>query len=86
MLFRSSPQTDNSCVTFQVLHEEYYNVFGNSELHDEAVHDDGKIAYKFDFLWGGNMISEQVIKNPCKSESEYASYPHHLSVSTSISH
>ena len=39
-----SPQTDNSCVTFQVLHEEYYNVFGNSELHDDPEHDDGKIA------------------------------------------
>nr|UGV45468.1 MAG: ORF1 [Torque teno virus] len=29
-----SPQTDNPCVTFQVLHEEYYNVFGNYGLFD----------------------------------------------------
>nr|UGV43781.1 MAG: ORF1 [Torque teno virus] len=47
-----SPQTDNSCVTFQVLHEEYYNVFGNSELHDEAVHDDGKISQFENWLYG----------------------------------
>nr|UGV45214.1 MAG: ORF1 [Torque teno virus] len=27
-----SPQTDNPCYTFQVLHEEYYNVIGTSAL------------------------------------------------------
>nr|UYM03292.1 MAG: ORF1 [Anelloviridae sp.] len=26
------------------------------------------VEYKFKFLWGGNMIPEQVIRNPCKTE------------------
>uniref|UniRef100_A0AAU8H446 Capsid protein n=1 Tax=Alphatorquevirus homin18 TaxID=3048419 RepID=A0AAU8H446_9VIRU len=29
-----SPQTDNPCTTFQVLHEKYYDVFGNYGLTD----------------------------------------------------
>ncbi len=31
-----SPQTDNPCFTFQVLHEEYYNVLGTSVLDQQT--------------------------------------------------
>ena len=34
--------------------------------------------YRFDFLWGGNMISEQIIKNPCRDEGMEPSYPGRL--------
>nr|UGV43607.1 MAG: ORF1 [Torque teno virus] len=33
-----SPQTDNPCFTFQVLHEEYYNVLGTSVLDQPTTY------------------------------------------------
>nr|UYM03172.1 MAG: ORF1 [Anelloviridae sp.] len=61
----------------QVMHD--FTLTGPFSYKDDYANTTFTAKYKFDFLWGGNMISEQVIKNPCKSESEYASYPHRVS-------
>ena len=32
--------------------------------------------YKFKFLWGGNLIPQQVVRNPCKSDGRFDIDPH----------
>nr|UGV43575.1 MAG: ORF1 [Torque teno virus] len=32
--------------------------------------------YKFRFLWGGNLIPQQVVRNPCKSDGRFDIDPH----------
>nr|UGV43225.1 MAG: ORF1 [Torque teno virus] len=49
----------------QVMHDLY--VAGPFSYKDDLKSFTINTTYKFKFLWGGNMIPEQVIKNPCKT-------------------
>nr|UGV43273.1 MAG: ORF1 [Torque teno virus] len=56
----------------QVLHDLY--VTGPFSYKDDLKSFSVNAKYKFKFLWGGNMIPEQVIKNPCKNEQSAFTY------------
>ena len=48
---------------------------GPFSYHDELVSTQLTAKYTFDFMWGGNMISTQIIKNPCKDSGLEPAYP-----------
>lgn len=60
----------------QVMHD--ITITGPFSYKDDLVMTELAAKYRFDFLWGGNMISEQIIKNPCKDEGLDPSYPSRL--------
>ena len=60
----------------QVMHD--ITITGPFSYKDDLVMTELPAKYRFDFLWGGNMISEQIIKNPCKDEGLEPSYPSRL--------
>nr|UGV43383.1 MAG: ORF1 [Torque teno virus] len=57
----------------QVMHD--ITMTGPFSYHDELVSTQLTAKYKFDFMWGGNMISSQIIKNPCKDTDMDTTYP-----------
>nr|UGV43286.1 MAG: ORF1 [Torque teno virus] len=57
----------------QVMHDIYLT--GPFSYKDDLKCTELTAEYKFKFLWGGNMIPEQVLKNPCKSEGSAHTYP-----------
>lgn len=61
-----------SCQT-QVMHD--ITMTGPFSYHDELVSTQLTAKYTFDFMWGGNMISTQIIKNPCKDSGLEPAYP-----------
>nr|UGV45127.1 MAG: ORF1 [Torque teno virus] len=56
----------------QVLHDMY--ICGPFSYKDDLKSTVLTAEYKFRFLWGGNMIPEQVIRNPCKAEGAGSGY------------
>lgn len=60
----------------QVMHD--ITLTGPFSYKDDLVMTELAAKYRFDFLWGGNMISEQIIKNPCRDEGMEPSYPSRL--------
>uniref|UniRef100_A0AAU7SSC6 Capsid protein n=1 Tax=Alphatorquevirus homin21 TaxID=3048423 RepID=A0AAU7SSC6_9VIRU len=48
---------------------------GPFSYKDDLVMTDFNMKYKFDFMWGGDMISEQIIKNPCRESGMEPTYP-----------
>lgn len=48
---------------------------GPFSYKDELVSTQLTATYKFDFMWGGNMISEQIIRNPCTQPGLAPAYP-----------
>lgn len=57
----------------QVMHD--ITMTGPFSYKDELVNTELTATYKFDFMWGGNMISEQIIRNPCVQPALAPSYP-----------
>uniref|UniRef100_A0AAU7SSJ1 Capsid protein n=1 Tax=Alphatorquevirus homin21 TaxID=3048423 RepID=A0AAU7SSJ1_9VIRU len=57
----------------QVLHDLYLT--GPFSYKDDLKSFSFNAKYKFSFLWGGNMIPQQIIKNPCKKEESTFTYP-----------
>jgi hypothetical protein len=57
----------------QVMHD--ITMTGPFSYHDELVSTQLTAKYTFDFMWGGNMISTQIIKNPCKDSGLEPAYP-----------
>nr|UPW35085.1 ORF1 [Torque teno virus 24] len=57
----------------QVMHD--ITMTGPYSYHDDLVSTQLTAKYKFDFMWGGNMISTQIIKNPCKDTGLDPAYP-----------
>lgn len=57
----------------QVTHD--ITMTGPFSYHDELVSTQLTAKYTFDFMWGGNMISTQIIKNPCKDSGLEPAYP-----------
>nr|UGV44628.1 MAG: ORF1 [Torque teno virus] len=57
----------------QVFHD--ITMTGPFSYKDELVSTQLTATYKFDFMWGGNMISEQIIRNPCTQPGLAPSYP-----------
>lgn len=57
----------------QVMHD--ITITGPFSYHDELVSTQLTAKYTFDFMWGGNMISTQIIKNPCKDSGLEPAYP-----------
>lgn len=57
----------------QVMHD--ITMTGPFSYKDELVSTQLTATYKFDFMWGGNMISEQIIRNPCTQPGLAPSYP-----------
>uniref|UniRef100_A0AAU8H4C7 Capsid protein n=1 Tax=Alphatorquevirus homin21 TaxID=3048423 RepID=A0AAU8H4C7_9VIRU len=57
----------------QVMHD--ITMTGPFSYKDELVSTQLTATYKFDFMWGGNMISEQIIRNPCAQPGVAPAYP-----------
>lgn len=57
----------------QVMHD--ITMTGPFSYRDELVSTQLTAKYTFDFMWGGNMISTQIIKNPCKDSGLEPAYP-----------
>lgn len=60
----------------QVMHDIV--MCGPFSYKDDLANTTFTCKYKFDFLWGGNMISKQVLKNPCNRGEELTTYPHRV--------
>lgn len=60
----------------QVMHDLV--MCGPFSYKDDLANTTFTCKYKFDFLWGGNMISKQVLKNPCNRGEELTTYPHRI--------
>lgn len=60
----------------QVMHD--ITKTGPFSYRDELVSTQLTAKYTFDFMWGGNMISTQIIKNPCKDSGLEPAYPGRL--------
>uniref|UniRef100_A0AAU7SSV4 Capsid protein n=1 Tax=Alphatorquevirus homin21 TaxID=3048423 RepID=A0AAU7SSV4_9VIRU len=60
----------------QVMHD--FSLTGPYSYKDDLQSTVLTVFYKFHFLWGGNMIPEQVIRNPCKADGLDATYPSRL--------
>lgn len=60
----------------QVMHD--ITITGPFSYRDELVATQLTAKYTFDFMWGGNMISTQIIKNPCKDSGLEPAYPGRL--------
>lgn len=60
----------------QVMHD--ITITGPFSYRDELVATQLTAKYTFDFMWGGNMISTQIIKNPCKDSGLEPAYPSRL--------
>lgn len=57
----------------QVMHD--ITMTGPFSYRDHLVSTQLTAKYTFDFMWGGNMISTQIIKNPCKDSGLEPAYP-----------
>lgn len=57
----------------QVMHD--FVLTGPFSYKDDLANTTLTARYKFKFKWGGNIIPEQIIKNPCKREQSLGSYP-----------
>ncbi len=57
----------------QVMHD--FVLTGPFSYKDDLANTTLTARYKFRFKWGGNIIPEQIIKNPCHREQSLASYP-----------
>lgn len=57
----------------QVMHD--FVLCGPFSYKDDLANTTITARYKFRFKWGGNIIPEQIIKNPCHREQSLASYP-----------
>lgn len=57
----------------QVMHD--FVLCGPFSYKDDLANTTLTARYKFRFKWGGNIIPEQIIKNPCNREQSLASYP-----------
>nr|ANQ39342.1 ORF1 [Torque teno virus] len=57
----------------QVMHD--ITITGPFSYKDGLVSTQLTATYKFDFMWGGNMISEQIIRNPCTQPGVAPTYP-----------
>lgn len=57
----------------QVMHD--FVLTGPFSYKDDLANTTITARYKFRFKWGGNIIPEQIIKNPCSREQSLASYP-----------
>lgn len=57
----------------QVMHD--FVLTGPFSYKDDLANTTITARYKFRFKWGGNIIPEQIIKNPCRREQSLASYP-----------
>ena len=57
----------------QVMHD--ITKTGPFSYRDDLVSTQLTAKYTFDFMWGGNMISTQIIKNPCKDSGLEPAYP-----------
>lgn len=57
----------------QVMHD--FVLCGPFSYKDDLANTTLTARYKFRFKWGGNIIPEQIIKNPCQREQSLASYP-----------
>ena len=57
----------------QVMHD--FVLTGPFSYKDDLANTTLTARYKFRFKWGGNIIPEQIIKNPCQREQSLASYP-----------
>ena len=57
----------------QVMHD--FVLTGPFSYKDDLANSTITARYKFRFKWGGNIIPEQIIKNPCRREQSLASYP-----------
>jgi hypothetical protein len=57
----------------QVMHD--FIMCGPFSYKDDLANSTLTARYKFRFKWGGNIIPEQIIKNPCTREQSLASYP-----------
>ena len=60
----------------QVMHD--ITKTGPFSYRDDLVSTQLTAKYTFDFMWGGNMISTQIIKNPCKDSGLEPAYPGRL--------
>lgn len=60
----------------QVMHD--ITKTGPFSYRDDLVSTQLTAKYTFDFMWGGNMISTQIIKNPCKDSGLEPAYPSRL--------
>lgn len=60
----------------QVMHD--ITITGPFSYRDDLVATQLTAKYTFDFMWGGNMISTQIIKNPCKDSGLEPAYPGRL--------
>lgn len=60
----------------QVMHD--ITKTGPFSYRDDLVSTQLTAKYSFDFMWGGNMISTQIIKNPCKDSGLEPAYPGRL--------
>lgn len=60
----------------QVMHD--ITKTGPFSYRDDLVSTQLTAKYTFDFMWGGNMISTQIIKNPCKDSALEPAYPGRL--------
>ena len=60
----------------QVMHD--ITKCGPFSYRDDLVSTQLTAKYTFDFMWGGNMISTQIIKNPCKDSGLEPAYPGRL--------
>lgn len=60
----------------QVMHD--ITKTGPFSYRDDLVSTQLTAKYTFDFIWGGNMISTQIIKNPCKDSGLEPAYPGRL--------
>ncbi|BAB20602.1 unnamed protein product [Torque teno virus 23] len=58
----------------QVIHDPVLS--GPFSYKDDLVSTTLTAAYSFKFLWGGDTISEQVVRNPCRADAPAPSYPH----------
>ncbi len=57
----------------QVMHD--FVLTGPFSYKDDLANTTLTARYKFRFKWGGNIIPEQIIKDPCKREQSLGSYP-----------
>lgn len=62
-------------VAFQVQVMHDFVLTGPFSYKDDLANTTLTARYKFRFKWGGNIIPEQIIKNPCHREQSLASYP-----------
>nr|UZG89697.1 ORF1 [nabpantry virus 5] len=57
----------------QVLHD--ITMTGPFSYKDDLVSTTLTVKYSFKFLWGGNAISTQTVKNPCRHDPQDAAFP-----------